>query len=132
MPHRRSMGFTVLELIIAVVFLAAAGTIFFVQKRDLEIYQQDSARKTAMNAIYYTLEDVYYPINQGYPEQLAADQLKGLDPSQLKDPKGIAVGTEGSDYRYEPKDCTDGKCKSYTLTANLEHEEDFVKTSRAH
>lgn len=123
-------GFTVLELIIVVVFLAAAGTIFFVQKRDLEVGQRDSQRKTAINAIYYNLEDVYYAANHAYPEKLTADQLKGLDPSLLKDPEGVAVGDQKSDYSYEPKDCSDSKCKSYSLRANLEHEADYVKTSR--
>lgn len=127
---QKQRGFTVLELIIAIVFLLAAATIFYIQKRDLEIVHRDSARKTAMNDIYYNLEDVYYAANQGYPEVLAADKLKGVNPDSLKDPSGKAVGEYGSNYRYEPKDCQDGKCRSYTLTADLENEVDFVKTSR--
>jgi hypothetical protein len=83
-----------------------------------------------MNAIYYNLEDVYYTANKAYPQKLTADQLKGLDPSLLKDPEGVAVGEQNSDYSYDPKDCTDGKCKSYTLHANLEHEADYLKASR--
>jgi hypothetical protein len=124
------MGFTVLELIIAIVFLAIAGTVFFVQKRDLEVAARDSQRKTSINAIYYNLEDIFYPTKKFYPEQLTSDQLKGLDPTQLKDPMGKTVGEYGSNYRYEPKDCKDGKCKSYTLSADLEYEADFTKTSR--
>lgn len=127
---RRQSGFTVLELIIAVALLIVAGTVFYVQKRDLEVAKRDSDRKTAINAIYYNLEDVYRPTNKAYPEVLTADALKGLDPALLTDPNGIEVGAEGSDYRYEPKDCADKKCKSYTLTADLEHEADYVKTSR--
>lgn len=126
----RQRGFTVLELIIAVVFLLAAATIFYVQKRDLEVANRDSLRKQAVNSLYYTLEDVYFTANQNYPERLAADQLKGIDPAVLKDPSGITVGEYGSNYRYEPKDCTDGKCKSYVLTADLEHEADFERQSR--
>lgn len=124
----RQKGFTVLELIIAVVFLLAAGTLFYIQKRDLEVANRDSQRKTAINVMYYNLEDVFYPTNKFYPEVLAADQLKGIDPSILTDPNGGKIG-EGN-YRYEPKDCVEGKCKSYTLSADLEHEADFVKTSR--
>lgn len=123
-------GFTVLELIIAIVFVLIAGTVFYVQKRDLEVQARDSARKTAINAIYYNLEDVYYAANHTYPQKLTADQLKGLDPSTLKDPEDVAIGEQNSDYSYDPKDCTDGKCKSYTLRANLEHEADYTKTSR--
>jgi hypothetical protein len=131
MSDTSSKGFTVLELIIAIVFLVIAGTIFFMQKRDLEIAARDSARKTSINAIYYNLEDVYYPANKSYPEALATDKLKGLDPNMLKDPNGKAVGEEGSNFRYEPKDCKDGKCKSYTITADLENEADFTKNNRA-
>ncbi len=127
---KRQSGFTVLELIVAVVFLLVAGTFFFIQKRDLEIANRDMQRKTAINSMYYTLEDVFYPAAGNYPEHLAADQLKGIDPSILKDPNGKAVGSQGSDYNYVPKDCTDGKCRSYSLTANLENEADYTKNSR--
>jgi type II secretory pathway pseudopilin PulG len=129
---KRQSGFTVFELIIAVVFLVVAGTIFFIQKRDLEVANRDTVRKTAINAVYYNLEDIYYAGHQGYPEHLTADQLVGLDPNALKDPSGKAVETTGSDYSYTPKDCQNSNCKSYTLTANLENEADYVKTSRAH
>jgi type II secretory pathway pseudopilin PulG len=126
----KQRGFTVLELIVAVVFLVVAGTFFFIQKRDLEVANRDSARKTAINSIYYNLEDIYYAGNAGYPEFLTSDQLKGVDPSILKDPNGKTVGEEGSNYSYTPKDCTNGKCKSYTLTADLENEGDYTKDSR--
>ena len=128
----RQMGFTVLELIIAVVILLAAGTAFFIQKRDLQDMSQDAQRKTAINAIYYNLEDVYYPAHHAYPEHLTTDQLKGLDPSQLKDPNGATLGDFGSNYAYTPKNCTNGQCASYTLTADLKLEADFTKTSRTH
>lgn len=123
-------GFTILELIIAIAFLLVAGTVFYVQKRDLEVHERDSMRKTAINAMYYDLEDVYFPIAKAYPEKLTADQLKGLDPSLLKDPEGVAIGEQNSDYSYETKDCNAGLCKSYVLRANLEHEADYVKASR--
>ena len=127
---QKQRGFTVLELIVAIVFLLVAGTFFFIQKRDLEIASRDAARKTAINSIYYNLEDVYYPVNAGYPEFLTNDQLKGLGPDALKDPNGKPVGEEGSNYRYTPKDCTNGKCKSYSLSADLENEGDYTKESR--
>lgn len=130
MKTTKQRGFTVLELIVAIVFLAVAGTVFFVQKRDLSVAANDSQRKTAINSIYYNLEDVYYPANKSYPLNLTSDKLKGLDPEMLKDPNGKTFGEEGANYRYEPKDCDGDKCKSYTLTADLEKEADFVKTSR--
>jgi len=127
---RKQSGFTVLELIIAMVLLVLAGTVFYIQERDLEVAKLDSDRKTAINAIYYNLEDIFYAANKFYPEVLTDDQLKGLDPNLLKDPAGLAVGEYGSNYRYEPKDCIDQKCKSYTITADLEHEADYSKASR--
>jgi type II secretory pathway pseudopilin PulG len=127
---QKQRGFTVLELIVAIVFLVIAGTFFFIQKRDLEVANRDTIRKTAINSMYYTLEDVYYPANAGYPEHLTADQLKGLDPSVLKDSNGKAIGQEGSNYSYVAKNCADGKCRSYTLTADLENEADYTKNSR--
>lgn len=126
----RQRGFTVLELIVAIIVLAVIGTVFYVQNRDLEIAKRDSLRKTAINSLYYSLEDVYYPTNKAYPEKLTADQLKGIDPAQLKDPNGKAVGEKDGSYRYEAKDCKDGKCKSYVLTADMENESDYTKESR--
>lgn len=128
--NSKQNGFTILELIIVVVFVIAAGTIFYVQKRDLEVQARDSTRKTAINAMYYNLEDVYYQAHKAYPQTLTTEQMKGLDPSILKDPEGVAIGDQNSDYSYEAKDCANGQCKSYTLRADLEHEADYVKASR--
>ena len=128
--QNKQSGFTVLELIIVIAVLIALGTVFFVQRRDLEVMQRDSDRKTAINAIYYNLEDVYRPANRAYPEVITADVLKGIDPSLLKDPDGVMIGEEGSNYRYTPQDCKDSKCASYELRADLEHEGDFIKFNR--
>lgn len=130
MTAKLQRGFTVLELIIAIVLVLVAGTIFYVQKRDLEVAKRDELRKTAINAMYYNLEDIFYPTNQYYPEALTADVMKGLDPELLKDPSGKAVSEQDGTYRYEPKDCAEGKCRSYTLRADLEHEADYEKLSR--
>lgn len=130
MLKKRQSGFTVLELIVTIVFLIVVGTIFYVQNRDLKIDKNDSLRKTAVNSIYYDLEDVYYPANKAYPERLTADQLKGIDPALLKDPEGVEVGDPKSQYHYEPKDCQNGLCKSYKLWADMEHEATVTKTSR--
>lgn len=127
---KRQQGFTVFELIVAIVVLLVAGTFFYIQKRDVDIANRDAVRKTAINSMYYNLEDVYYIANKSYPEFITADKLKGVDPSVLKDPNGKAINTEGSDYTYNAKDCNEGNCRSYTLTANLENEADYTKTSR--
>ena len=130
MTRESERGFTVLELILAIIFLLAAGTVFFVQKRDLEVQARDSARKTAINELFYNLEDVYYPAHHAYPKTLTADQLPGIDPSVLKDPEGVAVGTQNSDYSYTPKDCSGSVCASYALSATMEQEANYEKVSR--
>lgn len=129
---KRPHGFTVIELLVAIALIAAASVIFFVQKNNLTIAHQDTERKTAINAMYYTLEEVYYKTNKSYPATINATTLPSVDPALLKDPNGIAIGEAASQYRYEPTDCVNNACKSYTLRATLANEADFIKTSRNH
>ena len=55
-----SQGFTVIELIVAIVFISAAATLLFIQRSSLEATHRDNERKTAINAMYYNLEEVFY------------------------------------------------------------------------
>lgn len=126
----KKSGFTVIELLVVVVFLIAAGVLFTIQKAEIEATNRDEKRKTAINAMYFNLEEDYYKNNKNYPEKLTEENLKVMDPQLLTDPYGINVGEDNSDYRYEPTNCENGKCKSYTLRAELEKEDDFVKKSR--
>jgi type II secretory pathway pseudopilin PulG len=127
---RRTEGFTIVELVVAVAFLLLAGGLFLVQKTDLDTTHRDQKRKTAINAIFYNLDELYYATNGNYPEKIDSGTLKGLDPALLKDPEGRAVGEAKSDYRYEPQGCFDGKCKNIILRTKLEKEADFVKESK--
>lgn len=126
---KSSRGFTVIELLIVVVFFAAASILFFVQKNHVELAARDDARKTAINAMYYSLEEVYYKQHGSYPRTINADTLPSVDPDLFKDPSGVKIGESDSDYRYEGLNCNGDSCKSYTLRADLETEADFVKTS---
>lgn len=128
----KSRGFTVVELIVAVAFSVFAGSLFYIQKRDIETANRDNARKTAINAIYYNLEELYYPANSSYPKSISSDSLRAMDPALLKDPQGVAIGNQASDYYYEPLGCDGDICRGYKLSANLENEQDFIKTSRPH
>jgi Tfp pilus assembly protein PilE len=127
--NKHSRGFTVIELIVIVAILGAASILFFVQKHNVEVAARDNERKTAINAMYYSLEDVFYKANGYYPSTMSATNLPSVDPALFKDPNGTAIGTTGSDYRYEPTNCSNDKCKSYTLRASLQNEADFIKTS---
>ncbi len=126
----KQKGFTVIELIVVAMFLIAAGIVLLFQWQKVERENLNNQKKTAINAMYYSLEESFYKNNGYYPEQLSAEALKTMDPELLKDPYGLSIGETDSDYRYEPADCQNGKCKKYTLRALLDGEEDFVKTSR--
>ncbi len=138
---KQRSGFTVIELLFVVVLLGVASVIFFVQKNNIETSARDDQRKTAINAMYYGLEEIYYKQNSAYPRTLSSSTLPFIDPELLVDPDGVAVGQTSvtiddvaypvtSNYVYEGTDCNGDACKSYTLRAALENEDDFVKTSR--
>jgi prepilin-type N-terminal cleavage/methylation domain-containing protein len=137
----KQRGFTVIELIVVIAFLLFAGVLFFVQKNNLQIASRDDARKTAINAMYYSLEESFFKQNGYYPATIDEKNLTTLDSALFTDPNGVKLGqtTEKvddedvavqSDYRYEPTNCVDGKCKSYTLRADLEAEADYIKKNR--
>ena len=124
-------GFTVIELLIIVAVATVASIFFFIQKSDLEVSARDSQRKTAINAIYYSLEEVYFKENSSYPRTITDETLRSIDPEILVDPFGIKINESDSDYRYEASNCgDDDKCKEYTIKAILEAEDDFIKTNR--
>lgn len=123
-------GFTVIELIFIVVLIAAASILFFVQKNNLQTAARDEVRKTAVNAMYYSLEEVYFKESKSYPRTIDENALPSVDPDLFKDPNGVKIGESNSDYRYEPLECTEDRCKKYTLRTILENEDDFVKTNR--
>lgn len=127
---KHSQGFTVIELLVIIVILGAASVLFFVQKNNLEVAYRDEQRKTAINAIYYGLEEVYFKENEAYPRTLSSDVLPSVNPEQLKDTNGVLIGEASSEYRYEPTNCIDDSCASYTLRTTLENEADFTKTNR--
>lgn len=138
--HKQS-GFTVIELIFVVAVLGLASVLFFTQKNNIEVTFRDDQRKTAINAMYYGLEEIYYKQNKSYPRTLNEETLPFIDPELFTDPDGVKLGqttvTVGDeeqavqpDYTYEGTNCSDNSCKSYTLRSILEQEDDFVKSSR--
>lgn len=123
-------GFTVIELLALTVLLILVGITFWIQKSNIETAARDDKRKVSINAMYYGLEEVFYPTNKYYPKTLSATSLPSVDKDLLKDPNGVQIGKAESDYHYEGKACTEDKCKSYELRAELENEADVVKNSR--
>lgn len=126
----KQRGFTVIELLALVALLVIIGVVFWTQKTAIETSARDDERKTAINAFYFGLEEVYYPTNKNYPKTLSSSTLPSVNPEQFKDPQGRELGSSNSDYRYEGKNCTGDSCKSYSLRSKLDNEADFVKDSR--
>lgn len=125
-----SRGFTVIEILFVSLVAIAASVLFFIQKSNLEIVASDNTKKTAINAMYYSLEESFYPTNKYYPQTISSDILKTVDPSLFTDPSGVKINTTDSAYSYTPTDCQDGKCKSYKLKATLKNEADYIKTNK--
>ena len=127
---KRKSGFTILELAIVIVFASLALVLFFVQKANVDAMNRDKDSKTAINAMYYALEEGFFEQNGYYPETISEENLKVIDPNLFTDPYGYNLGENGSSYIYEAANCNDGRCKEYTLRAMLEKEDDYIKKNR--
>lgn len=127
---KRLSGFTVIELIVVIVFAGFATGILLYQKANIEASQRDEDRKTAINAMYYNLEEVYYEKNGYYPASIDSKTLRAMDPALFTDPSGNKLGEADSDYRYTAIDCKDDRCKGYKLTSRLDKEADYTKKNR--
>jgi prepilin-type N-terminal cleavage/methylation domain-containing protein len=131
MATMKRKGFTVIELLVVIVLLVVGGWLFFNEKARVNAVQRDAARKVAVNAMYYNLEEVFYEKNGYYPSTIDSKTLRAMDPALFVDPDGVKLGESDADYRYDGNECTtDGKCKGYTLRSSMEREADYVKTNR--
>ena len=130
--NKTSHGFTIVELLVIVVIIGAASVLFFMQKNNLEIATRDEKRKISINAMYYSLEEVFYKTNGYYPRTIDEKILPSMDPNLFTDPQGVKLGEASSNYRYESLNCDGDQCKSYTLRTTLENEADFIKDSPKH
>lgn len=126
---KKQSGFTVIEILVVVVVFVLAGTFFMQQASQIDRVDRDRQRKTAINAFHFSLWEVYYKANGSYPRKIDAKVLPSVDPALFKDPNGIAVGTQSSDYHYDGLTCEGEACKSYILRAELEAEDDFIVSS---
>lgn len=121
-------GFTIIELMVTIVIFSALATLALTNIRGVRAEKRDAQRKTDINAIYYQLES-FHEVNGYYPETVNAKNLKGIDPESLIDNTGKTINQPGSLYAYDPTDCSDAKCKSYSLSTALESEATYQKIS---
>ena len=126
----KQKGFTVIELVVVAAFLIIAGILGYSQFTKINNDLNNSHKRTAINAMYYSLEEGFFAKHSYYPEKINDDTLPTMDAELLKDPDGNKIGDSGSAYRYEAANCTNGQCKSYTLRSTLSGEADYVKESR--
>ena len=123
-------GFTVLEIVIVAVFASLLFLLFFIQKSNLDAMRRDDDRKTAINAMYYALEESFYKEHHYYPEFISEENIKVIDPALWTDPDGHNLGDPESSYSYEAANCKNGKCQEYTLKTRLEKEDTYTKYNR--
>lgn len=124
-------GFTLLELTIVGAFAALLLIIFFIQKSNVEAMNRDDDRKSAINAMYYALENYYYPKYGYYPSEINEEVLPVIDPEYFTDPLGVNLGIEGTSYSYEVANCnSENHCKEFTLRAVLEKEDNYIKKGK--
>ena len=142
---RKQSGFTIIELLVAFVVLVILTIFFAVQRSELQTAGRDQERKTAINAMYYNLTEVFYVKNKYYPETISRDNLTAMDPGLFTDPKDNTLNgneclytdkngkkaTDGDcNYRYQSSECNEkGECQKFKLTAKMEAEADYTKSS---
>ncbi|MBR2695685.1 type II secretion system protein [Candidatus Saccharibacteria bacterium] len=128
--HSFKKAFTVPELLVVCAFASLLLVLFFIQKGNVDAMSRDEKRKTAINAMYYALEESFYATNKYYPEEINESVLTVIDPELFTDPNGFYINADLGSYSYEATNCKDGKCKSYTLRAELEKEDSYIKRNR--
>ena len=126
----KKKGFTIIEIIIVAIFASLLLILFFIQKSNLDAMERDEDRKIAINAMYYALEESFYKERHYYPETISEENIKVIDPALWTDPTGLNLGDPASSYSYTPANCENGHCKEYILKADLEKEDDYIKSNR--
>lgn len=127
----KNKGFTLVEAIIILTFLCVGAFVFFNTQAEENATQRDSQRKTAINAMYYSLEEYYYEKYGFYPVEITSKSLKTVEPELFTDTYENTIDSGLSEYIYDPIDCDkEDRCKKYTLSVDLENEDTFVRESR--
>ena len=122
--------FFFIDFLVVIVFLIAVAFLGFFRLSKIRNESDNTKKRTAINAMYYSLEEGFYAKNGYYPEKIEDKTLLTMDTALLNDPNNKKIGDRASAYRYEAANCNNGKCKSYKLRAVLADEDDYIKESR--
>lgn len=145
---KKQTGFTIVELLIVIVVIGILAALVITTFAGIQKKARDTERTTDIKAIHAQLE-AYYAQNGRYPTNAnldadatwVKDNLKGLDPEALEDPKGASNDLAGApaanvySYAELPAGCDNPalgggtECTSYTLTATLEGGGTYEKKS---
>ena len=132
--RKKNSGFTIIELLIVIIVIGILATLVIVTYNGIQQKARDTKRKTDINAVQGQVE-AYFAQNGKYPtlanvndSTWRSTNMKGLDPSALKDPNGstqaLVATTTANSYVYAvtPSGCDNSgtDCTGYALTATLE------------
>lgn len=111
-------GFTLIETVVLIAAFALISGFLAVEKTNIDAMSSDARSKSAINAMYYALEESFYKTHEYYPESISANTLPTVSP----DLWDIA-------YTYEPASCFQGHCSAYKLSVELKKEAEYLKES---
>lgn len=124
-------GFTLIEVLVVGAFATLLVILFFIQKSSVDAMSRDDKRETAINAMYYALEEYYYPKYGYYPSEISDKNLPVIDPQLFTDPFGFKLGDELSSYSYDAANCNaQNECKEYILRAQQEKGDTYIKKGK--
>lgn len=114
---RNNSGFTIVELLVVIVVIAILVALTLPNLFGLQRRARDDDRKNDLKNVQTALES-YFTDEQNYPAALAT-----LAPDYLT---AVPTDPQGNAYTYTPApaSCTDSSCTSYTLSADLENDND--------
>jgi prepilin-type N-terminal cleavage/methylation domain-containing protein len=135
----RSAGFTVAELLIALIIVGILAGLVLFSVQGTQTTSRDSERTTDLETIHGKLEE-YFEDKGGYPDSISVSLLNGIDPAAMIDPRGNSITNEspasdqvaamalaaptdsGSNYQYipYPAGCNAITCTGYVLKSYIE------------
>ncbi len=132
---KRNEGFTIVELLIVIVVIGILAALVLNTFQGVQARARDTERKTDINAMHTQVEVFFNDSSTGqYPltaAGLTTANLPGIDSEAFLDPDGVSVTAGTGEYAYDVSGATCDLvgCDSYTLTATMEEESDYVKNS---